>query len=82
MQGLVVVHSDKVRKVYDVKGYIEMRLRRFVDRLDCRLVDGDCTTVIFQVRTKRTRFDEISRELNKLYPGMCVCLCSKDEKAK
>lgn len=80
MKGIVIVKGD-IKKVYNVKGYIEMRIRKLFDKLTCQLVDDEHTTVVFQVRTNKKTFDELKNELNKLYPGSCVYLEPKAEES-
>lgn len=78
MKGIVVVKGD-IKKVCNVKGHIEMRIRKLFDKLTCQLVDDDHSTVVFHVKTNKKTFDEIKHELNTLYPGSCMYLEPKTE---
>lgn len=80
MKGIIVIKDGKdIKKVMNMKGFIEMRLRKLIDKLNCQLVGDEQNTVIFHVRTSDKRFDELKNELDNLYPGSCVYLMPKTE---
>ena len=80
MKGIIIVKDGTdAAKVMNMKGYIEMRLRKIIDKLSCQLVGDGNNTIIFQVRTSEKKFEELKNELDKLYPGAVVYLQPKTE---
>lgn len=79
MNNIIIVKGTDVKEIFNMKGYIEMRLRKFVDKLTCQLVDDAHTCVVFNVKTSKERFESIRDELNELFPKKCVYLRKKEE---
>lgn len=75
----IIVRSTDVKKVLNIKGYIEMRLRKVIDKLTCQIIEDDLGTVVFHVRTSDERFVELKQELDTLYPSTCIYLMPKTE---
>lgn len=75
----IIVRSADVKKVLNIKGYIEMRLRKVIDKLTCQIIEDDLGTVVFHVRTSDERFAELKQELDTLYPSTCIYLMPKTE---
>ena len=76
MKGYVIIKDG--RKVNDevmnVKGFIEMNIRKPFDKLECQMVNDSMNTVIFGVKTSQKRFDLIQEHLEKLNPEGYVFL--------
>ena len=79
MKGIIIVRESNVSEILNMKGYIEMRIRKHFDKLTCQLVDDAHTCVAFQVKTKKKTFESIKDELNELYPKKCVYVTKKEE---
>lgn len=80
MKGIIVIKDGKdIKKVMNMKGFIEMRLRKLIDKINCQLVGDEQNTVIFHVRTSDKRFAELKQELDTLYPSTCIYLMPKTE---
>lgn len=77
MKAVIIVKDADIKKVWNVKGYIEMRIRKWFDKMRCQLVDDKHTTVIFHVKTQKKNFESIKEELEMLYPGSFVYLQPK-----
>jgi len=77
MKAVIIVKDGDIKKVWNVKGFIEMRIRKLFDKMNCQLVDDSNNTVIFHVKTKKEIFDSIKEELEVLYPGSFVYLQPK-----
>ena len=75
----IIVRNADVKKVLNIKGYIEMRLRKVIDKLTCQIIEDDLGTVVFHVRTSDERFAELKQELDTLYPSTCIYLMPKTE---
>lgn len=83
MRGLVIVkNGTDIKKVNNVKGFIEMNIRRLVDKLDCKLVYDERNTVIFIVDTDRKNFEFIKEQLEVACPGECVFVEPKEKKKR
>lgn len=78
MKTIIVRNSD-AKKVLNIKGYIEMRLRKIIDKLTCQIIEDDLGTVVFHVKTSDERFTELKQELDTLYPSTCIYLAPKTE---
>lgn len=70
----IIIKNCDGRKAVNIRGYIEMRLRKLIDKLSCQYVGEGCSMVVFSVRTSDTRFEELKHELDALYPETCVYL--------
>lgn len=75
----IIIRDGELKKVLNIKGFIEMRLRKVIDRLACQIVEDGLNTVVFHVKTSNKIFEEIRIELDKLYPGSCIYLTPKTE---
>lgn len=80
MKGIIVIKDGKdITKVMNMKGFIEMRLRKIIDKVTCQLVGDGNNTVVFHVKTSKKRFEELKNNLDELYPKACVYLQPKEE---
>lgn len=75
MTGVIIVKgSEDVHLAHEIGTYVEMRIRRFIDKVSYKPVGDSKHTVVLNVRTKRNTFEELKEELNDLYPKKCVFL--------
>lgn len=82
MKGIIIIKDGTdVAKVMNMKGFIEMRLRKIIDKLSCQLVGDGRNTIVFHVKTSAKNFEEIKNELDVLYPNSCVYLQPKKAEA-
>lgn len=84
MQNNFVVKDANVNTILNIKGYLEMRLgwtSWLFKKVKCQLVDDAHTCVVFNVRTRKKKFESIKRELDELYPKKCVYFTEKKEEA-
>lgn len=75
MNGIIIVKGTKDLSLSkNIRGYVDMRIRKFIDKTSAKLVGDTKETVVINVRTKRSIFEELKQEINELYPGTCVFL--------
>lgn len=78
MQNVIIIKDGRdIKKVYNIRGYLEMRIRKHFDKLNCQFVRDNQRTVIFNVKTTKRTFESIKEKLDALYPGLCVYLQKK-----
>ena len=77
MSGVIIIKDGRsINKVMNIKGYIEMRLRRYIDKFTCQMVGDSNNTIIFNIRTSKKRFNLIKEDLLKISKE-CVILEAK-----
>ena len=81
MRGTIIIKDVDIKKFWNVKGYIDMRLR-FFDQVKGQLITEDHTNVILHVRTNDKIFESLKKELHEIFPGTCVFLQEKVGAAK
>lgn len=80
MQNIIIVNDGtEMATVLNVKHYIQMRLRKHFDKINCQFVANEHNTIVFHVKTKKKIFESIKNELDVLYPGLCTYLQQKEE---
>lgn len=78
MRGTIIIKDGRdIKEVENVKGYIEMTIKKPFDKLSCLLVGDSMNTVIFRVKTKEKRFDLIKEKLMELNPEGYVFIQAK-----
>lgn len=75
MYGAIIVKDGKnLVRVLNIAGYIDMSIRKCIDKADYQIIDEDHKVIIFTVKTKKKIFNTIKATLNKVYPGLCLFL--------
>lgn len=78
MRGTIIIKDGRdIKEVNNVKGFVEMNIRKLIDKLDCQLVNDNMNTVIFQVKTNKKRYNLIKEHLERLNPENYVFLQAK-----
>ena len=78
MTGTIIIKDGRnIKEVENVKGFIEMSIRKPFDKLKCQLVEDKMFTVIFSVKTSKKRFNLIKEKLERLNPEAYVFLQAK-----
>lgn len=78
MRGIIIIKDGRdIKEVNNVKGFVEMNIRKLIDKMECQLVNDNMNTVIFRVKTNKKRYNLIKEHLEELNPENYVFLQAK-----